>query len=199
MHLSFQPLSASLRSAPLPKKGRGTQVLKCLALSSNAFERWRCSNLGSSPLWGERLSWKSSPFVHWSYTSWFHSHWPNLALDGVGFRPEVSRSDCTGLGKWWSWPRLSRDLWDQGGFGLGSATTSGGHRRSSISSYKVASPKGETERGNFLPTMDSLNLPWTTRRKSNGQPVLATSTPRFPAIGAIASSAPFAGGFPGAA
>ena len=48
---------------------------------------------------------------------------------------------------------------------------------------EVASPKGETERGSFLPTMDSLHRIWTTTRKSNGQPVLATSTRRFPAIG----------------
>ena len=88
------------------------------------------------PAWGERLSWNSSPFVHSSCTSWVHFPWPRLAQDGFGFRPEVSPSDCTGLGKWWNWPTLSRDLSDHGGVGLGSETTSDRHRKLPIPSYK---------------------------------------------------------------
>src|SRR5690606_5008855 len=56
---------------------------------------------------GERLSWKSRPKCLTVYAP-VPFHWPILAPDGVDPRLRVSPSDCSGLGKWWSWPSLPR-------------------------------------------------------------------------------------------
>src|SRR5262245_39906749 len=70
---------------------------------------------------------------------------PILARVGLGFRPELGPSDCSGLGIPGSWPTLSHDLRDHWCFGLGCHCAPGALQEDANPSYKGG--EGEARAG----------------------------------------------------